>query len=97
MEADSSLGARLMELRKRKGMSMRELAEQSGTSTSLISQIETGRTNPTVSKLQNLANRPRGAGELLFRFARAVVGREPALHERYATPLGRSSRIDSTR
>jgi transcriptional regulator with XRE-family HTH domain len=55
MVADSSLGVRLMELRKRKGMSMRELAEQSGTSTSLISQIETGRTNPTVSKLQNLA------------------------------------------
>src|SRR5262245_40120327 len=44
-----------MELRKKRKLSMRELAERSGASTSLISQIETGKTNPTVAKLQNLA------------------------------------------
>lgn len=50
-----AIGERLMDLRKKRGMSMRDLAQQSGASTSLISQIETGRTNPTVAKLQNLA------------------------------------------
>jgi transcriptional regulator with XRE-family HTH domain len=49
------IGERLMELRKKRGLSMRDLAERSGTSTSLISQVETGKTNPTVAKLQNLA------------------------------------------
>jgi mannose-6-phosphate isomerase-like protein (cupin superfamily)/DNA-binding XRE family transcriptional regulator len=44
-----------MDLRKKRQMSMRELAERSGASTSFISQVETGKTNPTVAKLQNLA------------------------------------------
>jgi transcriptional regulator with XRE-family HTH domain len=51
----TAIGERLMELRKKRKLSMRELAERSGASTSLISQIETGKTNPTVAKLQNLA------------------------------------------
>lgn len=50
-----AIGERLMELRKKRGMTMRDLAQESGASTSLISQVETGRTNPTVAKLQNLA------------------------------------------
>jgi transcriptional regulator with XRE-family HTH domain len=49
------IGERLMELRKKRELSMRELAERSGASTSLISQVETGKTNPTVAKLQDLA------------------------------------------
>jgi transcriptional regulator with XRE-family HTH domain/quercetin dioxygenase-like cupin family protein len=44
-----------MELRKKRNLSMRDLAALSGASTSLISQVETGKTNPTVAKLQNLA------------------------------------------
>jgi transcriptional regulator with XRE-family HTH domain len=51
----TAIGERLMELRKKRKLSMRELAERSGASTSLISQVETGKTNPTVAKLQNLA------------------------------------------
>lgn len=53
--SSAAIGQRLSDLRKKRGMSMRDLAQQSGASTSLISQIETGRTNPTVAKLQNLA------------------------------------------
>ncbi len=55
MTAAASIGERLVELRKRRKLSMRELAERSGASTSLISQVETGKTNPTVAKLQSLA------------------------------------------
>jgi transcriptional regulator with XRE-family HTH domain len=51
----TAIGERLMELRKKRKMSMRELAKRSGASTSLISQVETGKTNPTVAKLQNIA------------------------------------------
>ncbi len=51
----TAIGERLMALRKKRKLSMRELAERSGASTSLISQVETGKTNPTVAKLQNLA------------------------------------------
>ena len=52
---DTTLGSRLMDLRKTRQMSMRDLAKRSGASTSFISQVETGKTNPTVAKLQNLA------------------------------------------
>ena len=55
MTTATAIGERLMELRKKRKLSMRELAERSGASTSLISQVETGKTNPTVAKLQNLA------------------------------------------
>ena len=49
------IGRRLMELRKKRRLTMRDLAAASGASTSLISQVENGRTNPTVAKLQDLA------------------------------------------
>ena len=55
MTSATAIGERLMALRKKRKLSMRELAERSGASTSLISQVETGKTNPTVAKLQNLA------------------------------------------
>ena len=59
MTTATAIGERLMALRKKRKLSMRELAERSGASTSLISQVETGKTNPTVAKLQNLATRAR--------------------------------------
>ena len=49
------IGRRLMELRKKRRLTMRDLAAASGASTSLISQVENGKTNPTVAKLQDLA------------------------------------------
>ena len=94
--AEPSLGASLMELRKRKGMSMRELAEHSGTSTSLISQIETGRTNPTVSKLQNLAT-ALGVPVNYFFDSHGPSWPRPCRSRTVATPLGSPPRIDSTR
>jgi transcriptional regulator with XRE-family HTH domain len=51
----TAIGERLMQLHKKRKLSMRELAERSGAGTSLISQVETGKTNPTVAKLENLA------------------------------------------
>lgn len=55
MTSATAIGDRLKALRKKRKLSMRELAERSGASTSLISQVETGKTNPTVAKLENFA------------------------------------------
>lgn len=45
------VGARLREERVRRGLSVRALARELGVSASLISQIETGRSQPSVSTL----------------------------------------------
>ncbi|MFF4776564.1 helix-turn-helix domain-containing protein [Microtetraspora fusca] len=49
------LGTRLKELRKRAGLSLRELARQAGVSPSLVSQIENGKSRPSVSTLYAFA------------------------------------------
>jgi transcriptional regulator with XRE-family HTH domain len=49
------MGERLREARQARGLSLRTLAERLGVSPSLISQIETGRANPSVSTLYAIA------------------------------------------
>ncbi len=51
----SKVGSRLREERKRRGISLRELARRVGVSPSLVSQIELDRVNPSVSTLYALA------------------------------------------
>ena len=49
------LGARLKELRQQAGFSLRELARQADVSPSLVSQIENGKSRPSVSTLYTFA------------------------------------------
>jgi transcriptional regulator with XRE-family HTH domain len=49
------MGERLREARRARNLSLRVLAERLGVSPSLISQIETGRANPSVSTLYAIA------------------------------------------
>jgi transcriptional regulator with XRE-family HTH domain len=49
------MGERLREARRARSLSLRVLAERLGVSPSLISQIETGRANPSVSTLYAIA------------------------------------------
>ncbi|QZY50724.1 helix-turn-helix domain-containing protein [Leucobacter tenebrionis] len=51
-----SIGARLREAREARGMSLRALASSIGVSPSLLSQIETGKTKPSVSTLYSLVS-----------------------------------------
>jgi transcriptional regulator with XRE-family HTH domain len=53
MPADSvpAVGARIREERLRRGFSLRALAREVGVSASMVSQIETGRSRPSVSTL----------------------------------------------
>jgi transcriptional regulator with XRE-family HTH domain len=48
---DGTLGARLREERDRRGLTLRELARRLKVSPSLVSQIETGKTQPSVRTL----------------------------------------------
>lgn len=50
------VGARILELRQERGLSLRALAEASGLSLNAISRIERGESSPTVSSLQLLAS-----------------------------------------
>ncbi|HOQ98649.1 MAG TPA: helix-turn-helix domain-containing protein [Anaerolineae bacterium] len=54
-EAPPEVGRRIRELRERKGLSLRTLAEQSGLSVNAVSLIERGQSSPTVSTLHRLA------------------------------------------
>ena len=54
MTADS-VGARLREARTEKRLSLRSVAAALGVSASLISQVETGKTQPSVATLYALA------------------------------------------
>ncbi|WP_204985794.1 helix-turn-helix domain-containing protein [Microvirga pakistanensis] len=52
--AEQSVGARLRHLRNQKGMSLKMLAEASGVSVGMISQVERGLANPSVRLLTAL-------------------------------------------
>ncbi|MFL5672872.1 MAG: helix-turn-helix domain-containing protein, partial [Chloroflexota bacterium] len=66
------MGERLREARRARNLSLRTLAERLGVSPSLISQIETGRANPSVSTLYAIAAElDVSLDELLFNDRRA--------------------------
>lgn len=70
------MGEHLREARRARQLSLRDLAERLGVSPSLISQIETGRANPSVSTLYAIAAElDVSLDELLFNDRRAA---EPA-------------------
>jgi len=60
------LGARLKELRQQAGLSLRELARQADVSPSLVSQIENGKSRPSVSTLYTFARLLNVAVDELF-------------------------------
>ena len=50
------IGSKLKALREEKGFTIKKLAEKSGCTTSMISQIEHGKSEPSISMLKKLAN-----------------------------------------
>jgi len=53
---DQSIGVRLAELRKEHRYSIRKLAERAGVSASLISDVERGKVEPSISTLKRLSD-----------------------------------------
>jgi transcriptional regulator with XRE-family HTH domain len=62
----ADIGDRLRDERTRQGISQRELAQRVGLSPSLISQIETGRSKPSVSTLYSIVSELRISLDRLF-------------------------------
>lgn len=54
--AAEDIGARLRDARMQRGLSLRSVAQSLGVSASLISQVETGKTQPSVSTLYAMVN-----------------------------------------
>jgi len=72
------MGERLRAARSERRLSLRELAGRLGVSPSLISQIETGRANPSVSTLYAIANElDVSLDELLFNDRRPAEAATP--------------------
>ena len=61
-----SLGARIRQERLAKGVSLRALAREIGVSASLVSQIETGKSQPSVSTLYAITTALSISVESLF-------------------------------
>jgi transcriptional regulator with XRE-family HTH domain len=51
----SALGGRLRSLREAMGLSLRDLAERSGVSAPMLSQVERGETSPTIALAERIA------------------------------------------
>ena len=61
---DQEIGARLRTIREQLALSQRQLARQSGVANATISQVESGKINPTVSMLKKILDGiPMGLGE----------------------------------
>lgn len=61
---DQEIGARLRTIRELLALSQRQLARQSGVANATISQVESGKINPTVSMLKKILDGiPMGLGE----------------------------------
>src|SRR5919199_2713096 len=50
-----ALGARVRALREAEGLSLRDLAERSGVSAPMLSQVERGETSPTLAVAERIA------------------------------------------
>ena len=56
ISADGSVGARVKSLREAMDLSLRDLAERSGVSAPMLSQVERGDTSPTLAVAQKIAS-----------------------------------------
>jgi transcriptional regulator with XRE-family HTH domain/quercetin dioxygenase-like cupin family protein len=73
------IGARLRDERLRRGISVRGLAREIGVSASLISQIETDKSSPSVSTLYAITTALDISIEDVFAVAHAADGKEEAI------------------
>jgi transcriptional regulator with XRE-family HTH domain len=86
------LGLRMRELRRLQGLTTRELAQRANVSASMVSQIETGTTSPSVVSLRRIA---AGLGIPLAEFfldGRVEQGRSGASGERTPAASANSRR-----
>jgi transcriptional regulator with XRE-family HTH domain len=87
-----TLGIRLKRVRERSGMSLREVARQLGVSPSFVSQLENGKSQPSVATLYSLAQLLEVSIDELF----AEEDRDGATAARHGTVAAERSRPSRT-
>jgi transcriptional regulator with XRE-family HTH domain len=75
---DSYLGGRLRQERERRGLSLRKLAGELGISPSALSQIETGRSQPSVGTLYSIVSELGLSFDELFAAEAGDSGKTPS-------------------
>ena len=102
--SSATLGARLREERDRLGLSLRELARRLDVSPSLVSQIETGKTQPSVRTLYAIVSELGVSLDEVFEPSDGVAAPSRSLPRRAAgdrtgpgEDLGRVQRADDRR
>lgn len=80
-----AVGPRLKQLRQRRDITLSDLAEETGISTSTLSRLEAGLRRPTLEQLLPLA---RAYGVTLRRARRCTTHRQPT-HQPAAHPVRR--------
>lgn len=92
MKAEN-IGARLREARLQRGMSLRSVAQELGVSASLISQVETGKTQPSVSTLYALVTHLGVSIDDLLGTARPVDAADEVEEQALALPIALSQPV----
>ena len=101
--SQASSGARVKALREAGGLSLRELAERSGVSAPMLSQVERGETSPTLTvaariaagldlRLSQLLRLDEQGAVTITRAGRAPPRRQPAARAPRRDPHGRAGR-----
>src|ERR1700678_1247855 len=108
----AAIGREVRRHRAKRGMTRRQLAQDSETSERYLAQIESGSGNPSVSVLRAIAQaldlpcaallpeagaRTAALGEILDLLARVPEGELPALTKEIETRIGRASDADRGR
>jgi transcriptional regulator with XRE-family HTH domain len=86
VEDEPSIGARVAELRKQHHYSIRSLASRAGVSASLISDVERGKVEPSISTLKRIASALGTTLTYFFSDPRASNSRVVRAAERVAVP-----------
>ena len=68
METSQIIAENIKRIRTEQGLSLGQLAELSGVSKVILSQIEKGNSNPTVNTMWKIANGLQVPGTQLFEF-----------------------------
>lgn len=79
-----AIGKEVKTLRQARGVTVKELAEQTGLSIGMLSKIENGMTSPSLTTLQLLAN---GLSVPITTFFRGFEEKREAIHTRAGTGL----------
>lgn len=89
---DTDIGSVLQSYRKAKGVSLRQLAAETGVTASLLSQIERNLTNPSISTLKVIA---KALGVPMYKFFLGEMpGENPVVRRGARITLGRPETND---